>query len=67
MLPFYAAAAHNNYTQLIQIYLTQTSRLKINHPSVELSFETAAHSIRCSGTFFSGHFFREDDWEIRVT
>lgn len=54
MLPYYAAAGHNNYLKSSYIYLQNMLNLKNTHPNVEKLFQSGYHVIRKSHRFWAG-------------
>ena len=54
MLPFLAAAGHNNYTKSIQQYVQEMELLNDRNPYVYESFIQGYHVVHRSNNFFSG-------------
>ncbi|XP_065915240.1 uncharacterized protein [Dysidea avara] len=54
MLPYMAAAGHNNYTKSLHIYLQQMSHLQDDHPDVYQHFQNGLHVIRRSDRYWAG-------------
>jgi hypothetical protein len=48
MLPYRAAAGHNNYTKSLYPYLQEMCQLKETHPDVLQQFEKGNHVIKKS-------------------
>ena len=56
MLPYMAAAGHNNYTKSLHIYLQQMSHLQDDHPDPDVyqHFQNGLHVIRRSDRYWAG-------------
>lgn len=54
MIPYFAAAGHNNYTKSAQLYLQQMERLERDHPDVYEHFMSGHHVVRRSDRFWAG-------------
>jgi len=54
MLPFFAAAGHNNYAKSCHIYLQEMLNLGETHPAVKKSFEDGLHVFRRNDSYYSG-------------
>ena len=54
MLPYLAAARHNNYTKCIHLYLQKMYLLPREHPDIYQSFIDGLHVIRRSERYWSG-------------
>lgn len=54
MIPYFAAAGHNNYAKSAQIYLQQMVQLEHNHPDVYSHFMKGNHVVRRSDRFWAG-------------
>lgn len=54
MLPYFAAAGHNNYAKSVHIHLQQMNQLKMQHPNVHEKFILGYHVIRRSNRFWGG-------------
>ena len=54
MLPFLAAAGHNNYTKSLHLYLQNMQKLQQTHPDVYRQFEEGYHVIRRSDRYWAG-------------
>ncbi len=54
MIPYFAAAGHNNYAKSCQIYLQQMEQLEHNHPDVYRHFMKGNHVVRRSDRFWAG-------------
>lgn len=54
MLPYFAAAGHNNYTKSLWCYLQDMDDLKKTNPTVYQSFEDGQHIIRRTDRFWGG-------------
>lgn len=46
MLPYLAAAGHNNYVKSCRIYTQEMHALETTHPEIKASFEKGHHVIR---------------------
>ena len=64
MLPYQAAAGHNNYTKSLYLYLQEMCQLKETHPDVLQQFEKGYHVIEKSNHDFaavsSDHAIEQD-------
>lgn len=54
MIPYFAAAGHNNYAKSVHIYLQQMKQLEHNHPDVYNNFMKGHHVVRRSDRFWAG-------------
>ena len=54
MLPYFAAAGHNNYVKSAYLYLQLMSELHKTHPYVHKSFQDGLHVVRRSDRYWSG-------------
>lgn len=54
MLPYYAAAGHNNYLKSARIYLQNMLNLKETHPNIDKMFHSGLHVIRRSDRYWAG-------------
>ena len=54
MLPYYAAAGHNNYMKSTYIYLQNMLELKNSHPHMDKLFRSGFHVIRRSDRYWAG-------------
>jgi len=54
MLPSFAAAGHNLYTQSAYLYLQMMERLSEEHPDAYESFKNGHHVVRRSDRFWAG-------------
>jgi len=54
MLPYMAAAGHNNYTKCLHLYLQRMSSLQNDHPDVYQHFQDGLHVIRRSDPYWAG-------------
>ena len=54
MLPFLAAAGHNNYAKSLHLYLQNMRNLQETHPEVYRHFEEGYHVIRRSDRYWAG-------------
>ncbi len=54
MLPFFAAAGHNNYTKSCRLYLQDMLALKETHPDIEKSFQDGLFIVRRSDRYWAG-------------
>ena len=54
MLPYYAAAGHNQYTKSAYLYYQQMSNLPVTNPDVYKAFAEGYHVIRRSDRFWAG-------------
>ena len=54
MLPYFAAAGHNNYLKSTYLYFQNMIKLKNTHPNVERQFQDGYHVIRKTDRFWAG-------------
>lgn len=54
MLPYFAAAGHNNYVKSAYLYLQLMCDLHKTHPDVYKSFQDGLHVVRRSDRYWSG-------------
>ena len=54
MLPYLAAAGHNNYTKSVVLYLKQMKMLPATHPDVYCHFKEGLHPVRRSDREWAG-------------
>ena len=54
MLPYYAAAGHNNYMKSTYIYLQNMFDLNNSHPNIDKLFRSGFHVIRRSDRYWVG-------------
>lgn len=54
MLPFLAAAGHNNYAKSLHLYLQNMQKLQETHPEVYKHFEEGFHVVRRSDRYWAG-------------
>ena len=54
MLPYLAAAGHNNYTKSVYLYLQNMGRLQERHPEVYQHFQNGLHVGRRSDRYWAG-------------
>lgn len=54
MIPYFAAAGHNNYAKSAQLYLQQMERLEREHPDTYRHFMDGHHVIRRTDRFWAG-------------
>ena len=54
MLPYLAAAGHNNYTKSARLYLQEMLKLKDAHPDVYENFCKGNHVSQRSNRFWAG-------------
>ncbi len=54
MLPYYAAAGHNNYMKSAYLYIQNMLELKNSHPQIDKLFRSGFHVIRRSDRFWAG-------------
>ena len=54
MLPYLAAAGHNNYVKFIHVYLEKMCSLCDDHPNIQEYFDAGFHCVRRSDRFWAG-------------
>ena len=54
MVPYYAAAGHNNYLKSTYLYLQNMFELKNSHPHIDKLFQSGFHVIRRSDRYWAG-------------
>ena len=54
MLPYIAAAGHNNYTRSVYLYLQNMEGLQEQHPEVYQHFQNGLHVVRRSDRYWAG-------------
>ena len=56
MLPYFAAAGHNNYTKSLMLYLQKMEALPVTHPDVYARFQEGYFVVRRSDSHWTGMF-----------
>lgn len=54
MLPYLAAAGHNNYVKSCRVYLQDMHSLKLKNPDINKSFENGLNVIRRTDRYWGG-------------